>query len=150
MKRDEKALALLTGVIVGVFATTLTTGVAHWLNGRSWYSDGANEIQWAGGIATFGGIAMLAWWYWSRRCGAPRCVRIGEHPVDGTLRKVCRHHHTREHHELVHDLEGEAHRLAGRLGWGESHGRVAREHSAVSREALRSTFGMDPKEKGKR
>ena len=117
MKRNEKALVAATAFLVGVFAATLALGVAHRLNRHAWYADGANEIQWAGGIATFAGLGMLAWWYWSRRCGQPRCVRLGEHPVAGTHKKVCRHHHTLDHHHLVHTL----HRVEGALGWGESH-----------------------------
>lgn len=117
MKRNEKALVALTGFLVGVFAAMLATGVARWLNDQPWFTQGANVIQWAGGLATFAGIGMLVWWYWSRRCGQPRCIRLGEHPVAGTHKKVCRHHHSLEHHRLVHAL----HEVEGKLGWGESH-----------------------------
>ena len=117
MKRNEKALVATTAFLIGLFAATLALGVAHWLNNQQWWADGANEIQWAGGLATFAGIGAIGWWYWQRRCGQPRCIRLGEHPVAKTRRKVCHHHHTVEHHRLVAEL----HRVEGKLGWGETH-----------------------------
>jgi len=117
MTKQERVLVVFTVALIAAFITALMTGAAHWLNQHQWWGDGGNLIQWAGGIATFAGLGMLAWWYWSRRCGQPRCIRLGEHPVAGTHKKVCRHHHRLENHHLVHAL----HRVEGALGWGESH-----------------------------
>lgn len=119
MTRQEKALAAITATLVLVFTLSLVSGLSRWLNGQGWFAQGANEIQWAGGLATFAGVALVVWWYWSRRCAVPTCLRLGEHPVAKTTKKVCGKHHTAPHHMLVHDL----HRVEGYLGWGESHGR---------------------------
>ena len=122
MKRGEVGAVLVAALVAGALGLVLAL-FADGLASSSVFNAGANLIQYTSGPATIGAVAMAAWLRWNRRCGVPWCVRVGEHPVDGTLRKVCVHHHTLEHHELVHDLEGEAHRLAGRLGWGESHRR---------------------------
>lgn len=119
MQRSEKFAVLTTGFLVGLFVALLALGIAHWLNQHAWYSDGANLIQWAGGVSTFAGLGLFGWMYWSRRCGAPRCVRFGEHQVAGTVRKVCKHHHSPEHHRIVHALHSVEH------AWGFSHLRDA-------------------------
>ena len=67
-------------------------------------------------------LAVFAWKH--RRCAVLWCHRLGEHPVDGTLHKVCKRHHTLRHHLWVHAKHGEAHRLSGRLRFGESHAGV--------------------------
>ena len=67
-------------------------------------------------------LALGGWVRWHRTCKVPYCLRLGEHPVKGTTAKVCSHHHTLEHHRLVHDHN----QVEGRLGWGESHDRPTR------------------------
>ena len=122
MTRTERiavvvAVGLLAGIIL-VFAT----GALSWLNGRLEFSAGANVIQWVSGPATFAAVAAVIYGYFVRRCAVPFCIRRGEHPVEGTLHKVCHCHHTREHHLLVFDQHGEEHAASDRLDLGQSHG----------------------------
>lgn len=121
MKRDEKRFAILVLMVAAAFAAVLATGLADTLGGLAWFSNGSNLIQWISGPATLAAVATALWMRWHRTCAVPYCLRFGEHPVDGTLRKVCTHHHSRDHHLRVFDLHGEAHLLEGKLGWGESH-----------------------------
>jgi hypothetical protein len=121
MKHDEKGLLVLVVLVVGAFVGVLATGIANTLGGYAWFGNGSNTIQWVSGPATFAAVATGLWIRWHRTCAVPYCLRLGENPVARTLKKVCTHHHTLEHHQLVYDLHGEAHRLEGKLGWGESH-----------------------------
>ena len=121
MNRGERG-ALLVGVfLVGVFVAALAAGVANELGRHGWFSNGSNLIQWLSAPGLFAAITIAAWHRWSRRCAIPFCIRQGEHPVDGTLHRVCHNHHTADGHARVRGIHGEAHRLAGRLGWGERH-----------------------------
>lgn len=121
MKRNEGIVVAAVAVLVGGYFAAVVFASA-WLNGQVWFGVSANLIQHVSGPATFAAVVTGFYAYWTRRCAVPWCVRHGEHPVDGTLKKVCAHHHTHHHHELVHDLHGLEHRLSGRLGFGESHG----------------------------
>jgi hypothetical protein len=120
--KGERVGLLVGGMLVGVFVTVIATGIADRLGGQSWFGNGANIIQWISGPATFAAVAAGTMTWLNRKCAAnPWCFRHGEHPVDGTLKKVCTHHHTLEHHEAVHAKHAWAHVASGRLGWGESH-----------------------------
>jgi len=87
------------------------------LSGSTFFNSGANVIQWTSGPGLIAALAMGAWARWHGRCAYGVCIRKGEHPVDGTVKKVCTHHHTVEHHRAVNAL----HHVAGKLAWGESH-----------------------------
>jgi hypothetical protein len=120
VKREEVGAVVLAAAIAGALGLVLALfGKA--LNTSVYFGSGSNLIQYVSGPATIGALAMAAWIRWHRTCAIPSCLRLGEHPVAGTLRKVCTHHHTLEHHRHVHDLQGHAHRATGRLGWGETH-----------------------------
>lgn len=115
---------IVAGLILAL-TLTIILGVASSLNGVAWFGGGANEIQWASGVATFASCAAGIMLYLNRTCAASwRCLRFGEHPVKGTLRKVCDRHHTLEDHEVVHDRHSAAHKASGRLERGQSHGRT--------------------------
>lgn len=122
MKRSEFGAVLAAAILAGVLGLILALFAADLVR-EDYFNVGSTLLQYTSGPATIAAVAMAAWLRWHRRCGVPLCVRIGAHPVDGTSRKVCVHHHTLAHHELVHDLCGELHRLEGRLDWGESHHR---------------------------
>ena len=125
MTRGERTTVLLVACLLALFAATLVFGIADYLNRLTWFGSGANEVQWASGVATFAAVAAGVLGYFARICAAsPWCLRFGEHPVDGTLKKVCKRHHRLECHEAVHDRHGAAHAASGRLGWGESHKRL--------------------------
>jgi hypothetical protein len=135
VKRDEKGLAIVVVLVASAFAAVIVTGIADTLGGLAWFSNGSNLIQWISGPATLAAVATALWMRWHRTCAVPYCLRFGEHPVNGTLRKVCAHHHSIEHHLLVYDIHGEAHRLGAKLGWGESHSRrshVLQDHGVGS------------------
>jgi len=124
MKRSEKGMILLAGLVVGCFVASILTGAAVYLNGVAWFGGAANEIQWTSGPSTFAVVVVAMWARWHSTCAVPWCFRHGEHPVKGTLKKVCHSHHTLKHHRIVHDLHAGAHALSGRLNWGESHDRL--------------------------
>jgi hypothetical protein len=86
------------------------------------YSNGAsNFLGIIGTVPLVAAIAVAAWARWHRTCAVPYCLRLGEHPVSGTLEKVCHRHHTKEAHERVYDLRHAEHAASGRLEYGESH-----------------------------
>lgn len=122
MKRGEFGAVLAAAAIAGAIGLVLALFAANLVR-DDYFNVGSTLLQYTSGPATIGAVAMAGWLRWHRTCAVPYCLRFGEHPVDGTLKKVCVHHHTLEHHELVHDLHAEAHRLRGRLGLGESHRR---------------------------
>lgn len=126
---ERRALVVVAAVAAG-FAAVVATGVADWLGGKPWFNSGANVLQWISGPGTFAAVAAGVALYFNRRCAAPRCVRLGEHPVDGTLQKVCDHHHTLAHHEAVYDRHADAHAASGRLDRGQSHDRAGGNGSA--------------------
>jgi hypothetical protein len=119
--RAERLAAVFAAALLAGLILVFTTGALAWLNGRLEFSAGANIIQWISGPATFAAVVTVIYSYLARRCAVPFCLRHGEHPVDGTLQKVCTHHHTQAHHARVHELHGPAHAASGRLSWGESH-----------------------------
>jgi hypothetical protein len=129
MTRGERGIVVLC-LALAVVVASLAVFASAWLNGQGWFGASANVVQLISAPGLFAAVAVAAWARWHRTCAVPWCLRSGEHPVGGTLRKVCAAHHTLEHHELVHDLHGAAHALSGRLGWGESHDRP--EASAAS------------------
>jgi len=130
MTRSERLTILLVGVLIGAFAAIVATGLADQLGTHSWFGNGSNLIQWISGPGTFIAVVAGIAAYLNRTCAAsPFCLRHGEHPVAGTLKKVCTHHHTLEHHEAIHRRHARAHTASGRLNRGESHGRAAESSS---------------------
>jgi hypothetical protein len=85
------------------------------LSGSTFFNSGANVIQWTSGPALIAGLSMAAWSHWHNRCAYGLCIRHGEHPVDGTVKKVCRHHHLANHHRAVYAMHAVEH------AWGYSH-----------------------------
>ena len=122
VKRNE-AGAVLIGIAIAVGLAIMIAAWAH-IFASSDYSNGAsNLLGIVGTVPLIAALAVAAWARWHRTCAVPYCLRLGEHPVDGTLEKVCSHHHTLEHHEKIFDLYHEAHVAAGRLDFGQSHTR---------------------------
>jgi hypothetical protein len=109
------AFALLVGFVVALWA--------HALNSSDYVGGSSSLLGIIGTVPLIAALAVATWTRWHRSCAVPYCLRTGEHPVDGTLKKVCNHHHTREHHSLVYDLHHADHVASGRLDFGESHGR---------------------------
>jgi hypothetical protein len=108
VKRNEIG-AVLIGVAIAI-GLAITIAVWHRVFASSDYSNGGSNIL--GIISTvplIAALAVAAWTRWHRTCAVPYCLRTGEHPVEGTLEKVCNHHHTVEHHERVFALHHEAH-----------------------------------------
>ncbi len=119
-KRNEiGAFVIGTLIAVGLLVTILIwAGV--FANSR--YSNGgSNLLGIIGTVPLIAALAVAAWARWHRTCAIPYCLRLGEHPVRGTLEKVCMYHHTRQHHERVYRLHHEIHARSGRLEFGESH-----------------------------
>jgi hypothetical protein len=120
VKRNEIG-AVLIGIAIAA-GLAIAIGVWHRIFASSDYSNGGSNILGIiGTVPLIAALAVAAWTRWHRTCAVPYCLRTGEHPVEGTLQKVCSHHHTVEHHKLVYDLHHEAHVASGRLGFGESH-----------------------------
>jgi hypothetical protein len=120
VKRSELGVILI-GVAIGV---TLAIAIGIWADvlANSAYSSGAsNLLGIIGTVPLIAALAVAAWARWHRTCAIPWCLRFGEHPVDGTLRKVCTHHHTLTDHERVYDLHHAKHVASGRLEFGQSH-----------------------------
>src|SRR5579872_2413408 len=95
-------------VFIGVaIAVTLVVAIVVWAGvfANSQYSNGgSNLLGIIGTVPLIAALAVAAWTRWHRTCAVPYCLRSGEHPVAGTLQKVCSHHHTTRHHELVYEL----------------------------------------------
>ena len=122
MKRGELG-TLLIGVAIAV-GLVIAIGVwAHVLAGSDYSNGGSNLLGIIGTVPLIAALAVAAWTRWHRTCAVPYCLRTGEHPVDGTLQKVCSRHHTLEHHNLVYDLHHAEHEASGRLDFGQSHDR---------------------------
>lgn len=122
VKRSEIG-AVLIGVAIAI-GLALTIAVWHRVFASSDYSNGgSNLLGIIGTVPLIAALAVAAWTRWHRTCAVPYCLRTGEHPVDGTLQKVCSHHHTVENHEKVFDLHHEEHVASGRLDFGQSHTR---------------------------
>ena len=123
VKRGELG-TLLIGFAIAV-ALVVAIGVwAHVLAGSDYSNGGSNLLGIIGTVPLIAALAVAAWTRWHRTCAVPYCLRTGEHPVDGTLQKVCNHHHTLEHHNLVYDLHHAEHAASGRLDVGQSHNRT--------------------------
>jgi hypothetical protein len=119
-KRNEVGV-LLIGILI---AASLVVTIVIWAGvfANSPYSNGgSNLLGIIGTVPLITALAVAAWARWHRTCAVPYCLRTGEHPVKGTLEKVCSHHHTLEHHERVYGLHHEKHAESGRLEFGESH-----------------------------
>ena len=114
MKREEVgAAAFGFALACAMFLIIALAGAS--LSGSAFFNSGANVIQWTSGPGLIAALAMGAWARWHSRCATRFCIRRGEHPVDGTVKRVCVHHHTREHHRLVYSLHAVDH------PWGFSH-----------------------------
>ncbi len=119
-KRNEIGVFVL-GILIAVgLLVTILIWADVFANSR--YSNGgSNLLGIIGTVPLIAALAVAAWARWHRTCAVPYCLRMGEHPVKGTLEKVCTHHHTRELHERVYRLHHEKHAKSGRLEFGESH-----------------------------
>ena len=114
MKREEiGAAAFGFGLACAMFLIIALAGGA--LGSSVFFNSGANVIQWTSGPGLIAALAMGAWARWHGRCAYGICIRRGEHPVDGTVKKVCTHHHTVKHHRMVYSLH------AVNFGWGATH-----------------------------
>jgi hypothetical protein len=109
------AILIAVGLLVMILAWADVFANSRYSNG------GSNLLGIIGTVPLIAALAVAAWARWHRTCAIPYCRRTGEHPVKGTLEKVCTHHHTREHHERVYRLHHEIHAKSGRLEFGESH-----------------------------
>jgi hypothetical protein len=126
VKRSELGTVLI-GVAIAV-GLAIAIGVwAHVLAGSDYSSGASNLLGIIGTVPLIAALAVAAWARWHRTCAVPYCLRTGEHPVDGTLQKVCSHHHTLEHHEQVYDRHHQEHVQSGRLDFGQSHNRRSGE-----------------------
>ncbi len=120
MKPSERGVAIVALLVAAAIVLGVIIG-DHWLNGQEWFGVSANVVQLVSAPGLLAAIGIAAWARWHRRCGVRWCVRSGEHPVAGTLQKVCKHHHTLHHHRVVHAAHGAGHVASGKLDWGESH-----------------------------
>jgi len=121
--RRREIVTVLIGVGIGIVIAVV---VLVWAKpfANSSYSNGAsNFLGIVGFLPLVAALAIAGWTRWHRSCAVPYCLRTGEHPVKGTLQKVCNHHHTAHHHELVFDLHHRQHVESGRLDFGQSHRR---------------------------
>ena len=117
MKRNELGVfatgAIVAGAIIGamlIWGTLFSNSI--WTNG------GSNLLGVIVGPSLAASIGVAAWTRWCTRCRATKpCIRRGEHPVAGTTKSVCEHHHTLRDHENVF----RAYHDDSKLGWGESH-----------------------------
>ena len=119
------AIALLLVAVVGLWA--------HAINSSDYIGGGSSLLGIIGTVPLVAALAVAAWTRWHRTCAVRHCLRTGEHPVDGTLEKVCSHHHTVRNHELVYDLHHAEHVASGRLDFGQSHERGSQAASQAPR-----------------
>lgn len=119
MKREEIGAAAV-GFALGALIIGALVQATSWFAASDYSNAASNLLGIIAGPSLIAGLAVAAWRRWHCRCSVPRCVRLGEHPVDGCLGKVCDVHHTSDHHRIVFKLLGEAHRLSGRLARGQS------------------------------
>jgi hypothetical protein len=117
MKRNEIGVAIAAGIVAAVIIVAMLLWGTLFSN-SIWTNGGSNLLGVIVGPSLAVSIGVAAWARWNGRCRAtPLCIRHGEHPVAGTTKKVCEHHHSVRYHELVYA----AHHIEGKLGWGESH-----------------------------
>jgi len=117
MKRNEIGVVGAGAVVAGaIIAAMLAWGTLF--SNSIWTNGGSNLLGVIVGPSLAASIGVATWTRWSTRCRATKpCIRRGEHPVSGTTKKVCEHHHTLRNHENVYA----AYHQEGKLGWGESH-----------------------------
>ena len=117
MKRNEIGVVAASVLV----ATAIIVAMLIWgtvFSNSIWTNGGSNLLGVIIGPSLAASIGVAAWTRWSTRCRATKeCLRRGEHPVAGTTKKVCEHHHTLADHEHVYRLFHDA----SKLDWGESH-----------------------------
>jgi hypothetical protein len=130
--RRQELGTVLIGVAICVGLLVVIGVWAKDLNSSDYVGGGSSLLGIIGTVPLIAALAVAAWTRWHRTCAVPYCLRTGEHPVDGTLQKVCSHHHTREHHDQVYDLHHAEHAASGRLDFGQSRGRSSRDETSGS------------------
>ena len=128
MKRSEIGVM----AVAAAFAAALIAAMLAWgvfFSNSIWTNGGSNLLGVVVGPSLAASIGVAAWTRWSIRCRATKpCIRRGEHPVAGTTKRVCEHHHTVRDHESVYA----AYHVDGRLSWGESHNLYTATHASTS------------------
>lgn len=117
MKRNEiGVVAASVLVAAAIIVAMLIWGTLF--SSSIWTNGGSNLLGVIIGPSLAASIGVAAWTRWSIRCRATKpCIRRGEHPVAGTTKRVCEHHHTLADHESVYrQFHDES-----KLDWGESH-----------------------------
>ncbi len=122
MKRSEFG-AVLIGVTIALGLAIVIVVWAGAFANSPYSNGGSNLLGIVGTVPLIAALGVAAWTRWHRTCAVPYCLRTGEHPVAGTLQKVCHRHHTLEHHRNVYDLHHDEHAASGRLDFGQSHDR---------------------------
>jgi ABC-type nickel/cobalt efflux system permease component RcnA len=126
VKRNEIGVVAASVLV----ATAIIVAMLIWgtvFSNSIWTNGGSNLLGVIIGPSLAVSIGVAAWTRWSTRCRATRkCLRRGEHPVAGTTKKVCEHHHTLTAHEHVYRLFHDD----TKLDWGESH-HLARKQAAA-------------------
>lgn len=130
--RGKELATVWIGIAIALLLTFVILLWAHALNSSDYVGGGSSLLGIIGTVPLIAALAVATWSRWHRSCAVPYCLRTGEHPVDGTLKKVCTHHHTPEHHSLVYDLHHAEHVASGRLDFGQSHGKPTRDGSGDS------------------
>jgi hypothetical protein len=74
VSRNVLLMAVVGIAVVGGFVAVEVSGLADRLGALSWFSNGANVIQWVSGPATFGAIIAFGYRYFVRRCAVPLCI----------------------------------------------------------------------------
>lgn len=120
MKRSELGVLVL-GLAIGVLLGGVIATWAGVFSSNAYVNGGSNLLGIIGTVPLIGALAVAAWARWHRTCAIPLCLRLGEHPVDGTLQKVCYHHHTLDGHRAVYRAHGATHAVSDRLDRGQSH-----------------------------
>lgn len=128
MTRGERGLAAFVLVFIMGFVVLLASQtIVDAALASPRFSVAQGYVQLLSGPATGAAVISFLWMRWSKRCGTPWCLRLGEHPVHGTIFRVCHRHHHHEHHAYLHALHLRLH--PEKLGWGESHGQpIAERH----------------------
>jgi hypothetical protein len=128
MKRNELGVLATGAMVAGAIIVAMLVWGTLFSN-SIWTNGGSNLLGVIVGPSLAASIGVAAWTRWSSRCRATKpCIRRGEHPVAGTTKKVCEHHHTLDFHKRVY---AEYH-VDGMLGWGESHHLETKEPAAAT------------------